>query len=363
MPAKSDARNALFRLSLCRQLTHSLLLLLLLLLHLHLRSYDVDPAKRIETPDFYGYIPDGKSRSLIFVCMVLNGALLLVNRSFCAAVLALVRKRYFVVYSACDMGLYLFLKVLRKDFAYWVPVDGFVGFSIAVIMRVVFKVVTDYTGILQFRAPADLGGMYWSADMILSNIVPFAAVAFYFANTEPDAVVFAEKIAWRIVGSLSGAWFLFFLLFFKLMNKKYRKTFFSIDTGNDWAVSFFLNGDTDARRVKPLRLNKIKWNKIRPEMKEFVLENWERWEKEQPKFFTDAFKKRVPDDMLPKVELRRQTVVGGGQRRRSSLGELMGVGASATSSATVTPTVGGAGEDRVISSDKETRNRTANVDG
>ena len=122
------------------------------------------------------------------------------------------------------------------------------------------------------------------------------------------------------------------------MKKEYRGTFFSFETGNEWAMSFFLKGDTDAKRVKPLRLNKKKWKKIRSLMKEFVLENWEGWEEEQPEFFTEAFKKRVPDDMLPPAEIRRQKVAGGGQRRRSSLGELVAEGVpSKRKSATVVP--------------------------
>jgi hypothetical protein len=91
-------------------------------------------------------------------------------------------------------------------------------------------------------------------------------------------------------------------------------------------MRFFLKGDTDAKRVKPLRLNKNKWKKIRPEMKEFVLENWAKWEEEKPAFFTAVFKRRVDDDMVPAGELRRQVAEGGGQRRRSSLGEIMLVG-------------------------------------
>jgi hypothetical protein len=320
------------------------------------RSYDVDPVKRKETPDFYGYIPDGPSRTLIFGCMVMNGALLLLSRSFCAALLALVGKNYFVWYSACDVGLYLLLKVLRKDFTYWVPVDGPLGGLISVIMRVVFKTVTDYTGIVQFRGSAEMGGIYWSINLIAAVVaVPFAAVTFYFADSAPtpDNVKLTKETAWRIVGSLSGAWLFFFVLFLMLMKKEYRKTFFSLETGNEWAMSFFLKGDTDAKRVKPLRLNKIKWKKIRPEMKEFVMENWDGWEEERPEFFTEAFKKRVPDDMLPRIELRRQTIAGGGQRRQSSFGEMLRA-SGRLGSATIVPTaeeaagVGGSGSEYLV---------------
>ena len=54
------------------------------------------------------------------------------------------------------------------------------------------------------------------------------------------------------------------------------------------------------------------------------LENWEGWEEKKPGFFTENFKASLDDDWLTPVELRRQKVAGGGLRRRSSLGELMG---------------------------------------
>ena len=43
------------------------------------------------------YIPDGGSRTVIFGCMLLNGALLLLIRSFSAAMLMLAKKRYFAM--------------------------------------------------------------------------------------------------------------------------------------------------------------------------------------------------------------------------------------------------------------------------
>jgi hypothetical protein len=270
--------------------------------------------------------------------MVMNGSLLLVSRSFCAALLALVGMKYFIWYSIFDMGLYLLQKAMRRDFTYWIPADDPLGILISLLVRVVVKTITDYTGIVQFRGSAEMGGIYWSINMIMAIAAPVAVVAFYYVSTLPDKVLIKEKTAWRFVGLSSGAWMFFFLLFLKLIKKKYRRTFFSFETGNEWAMSFFLKGDTDAKRVKPLRLSEKKWKKIRPQMKEFVLENWEAWEEEQPEFFTETFKKRVPDDMLPLAELRKQKMAGGGQRRRSSLGELLGGGApSRIESATVVP--------------------------
>jgi hypothetical protein len=172
----------------------------------------------------------------------------------------------------------------------------------------------------------------------MAIVTPFVVIMIYYANSEPADFVMQESKAWSFAGYSCGAWFACFGLFLMLMKKKYRKTFYSTETGNEWAVSFFLKGDTDAKRVKPLRLNKKKWKKIEPEMKEFVIENWEIWEEEKPKFFTEVFKARLDDDWLSAAELRRQKKVGGGQRRRSSLGDLMGGGEfSRRDSATVVP--------------------------
>jgi hypothetical protein len=289
-----------------------------------LRSYDVDPVKRKETPDFYGYIPDGTSRTLIFGCMVMNGALLLLSRSFCGAMFMLVGKRYFAWYSAGEMGLYMLQKVSRGDFAYWIPVYGAPGFALSLLLRVSFKIVTDYTGIVQFRGAAELGGIYWSFNMMTAIAAPFAAVAFYFARTALNATALTEKHAWRIVFSLSGSWLVFFLLFLKLMKKKYRKTFISLDTGNTWAQNYFVNGKTDLEKAAMFTINMKKWKLVEQEAKMWVQDSWERWEDETPEWFTEVWKSMVPEDWLSATELRRQKMAGGGQRRRSSLGVLLG---------------------------------------
>jgi hypothetical protein len=290
------------------------------------------------TPDFYGYIPDGPSRTLIFGCMIMNSALLLLSRSFCAALMMVMGGRYFVWCSAVDMGLYLLLKVMRKDFAHWFPVDGFLGILVSATMRFVIKAVSDYTGIIQFRGPAEMGGAYWSVNMIIAIASPFAAVAFYFANPAPDDVKLTVEAALRIVCSLSGAWLFSLVLFFALIKKEYRRTFWSLETGNEWAMSRFREDNTEGIKAGLLNINMKKWKPVEGEVKEWIQDNWERWEEEQPEFFTEVWKSRVPDDMLPPAELRRQKVAGGGQRRRSSLGVLVGGGApSRRGSATVAP--------------------------
>jgi hypothetical protein len=287
-------------------------------------DYDVDPVRRKRTPDFYGIIPDGSSRSAIFVCMVVNSALLLLIRGVSSALLMLVGKRYLFWYYAGDMGLYLILKMARGDFHYWIPVNGKTGIFLSVLMRVMVKTVTDHTGIVQFRTAAELGGIYFSVNLLMVIAASYAAVTLYYAETPPSLVVLPEKTSWSIVGSLSITWLVFFVLFLALMRKKYRRTFFSLETGNDWAQAFFVKGETDEIKQKTVTIKRVKWKPIAGDVKKWVNDSWEVWEEDQPDWFTDAWKSRIPDDWLTPAELRRQKVAGGGLRRGSSLGELLG---------------------------------------
>jgi hypothetical protein len=169
-----------------------------------------------------------------------------------------------------------------------------------------------------------MGGIFFSANMIMAVVAPFVAIKIYYDKTEPVDFVMEKQTAWSIVGSLGGAWLVSFLLFLKLMKKKYRRTFFSLETGVEWAQKFFLNGKTDVVKVAVLGCNRKQWKAIEEDVKVWVLENWDGWEEEKPGFFTENFKAGLDEDWLTPAELRRQKMAGGGQRRRSSLGELMG---------------------------------------
>jgi hypothetical protein len=57
-------------------------------------DFDVGPQRRHDEPNFYGYVPDSAGRrTAIFFCMIMNGALLLLLRSFSTALLTMVDGR------------------------------------------------------------------------------------------------------------------------------------------------------------------------------------------------------------------------------------------------------------------------------
>jgi hypothetical protein len=157
--------------------------------------------------------------------MVVNSALLLLLRSIGAALLMLADSKIFVADRAGDHLLYLLLKLVRGDFLYWMPVEGFVGVPFAILLRVIMKTLTDFTGGLQFRAAGELGGAMWLWTMCLSLVAPWAAVPVYFGSltrdstnttaievvldktiSNTDASELDETDAWRLLGGLTAGW-------------------------------------------------------------------------------------------------------------------------------------------------------------
>ena len=197
-------------------------------------DWDVDPVKRKETPDFYGYIPDGASRTAIFACMTLNSALQLLSRSFCAAILMLVEKKYFFWYAAGDMALYFLQKVLRGDFWYWMPVGGKAEFAVSIIGRVVGKIITDFTSLVHFRHPNEVGGAYWIFGFAMTmGSLPVATVV-----AEPHVAERGTDLAWTVVRYLIPFTIVCFAVFFLNIKREYWHTFWSTKRGKDLTMAF-----------------------------------------------------------------------------------------------------------------------------
>jgi hypothetical protein len=137
------------------------------LTHRFLRSFDVSPLRRRDEPTFYGYIPDSAGRrTTIFFCMIVNGALLLLLRSVSTALLTMAGGKLVPIYIASDMGLYFVYKALRRDLYHWVPFEGAAGIVESVIERAVVKVLVDYTGVVHFRGAGEMGGCYFTFNMV-----------------------------------------------------------------------------------------------------------------------------------------------------------------------------------------------------
>jgi hypothetical protein len=192
------------------------------------------------------------------------------------------------------------------------------------ITRTGCKLAVDYAGLLQFRNPGILGGAYWTFNVFVAIAASFGIIEFSYAQVGSEVIGVEKNTAWMIIGAFSGAWLVVFCAFLCLMKREYIRTFFSLQTGNQLAQSWFLEGDSDEKKIKILKINPHLWKSIRPQVQAFLLEKWERWEEEKPAWFDDKFMAMVDDDMMPPEALARLRRKGGGKRRRSSLGEKLG---------------------------------------
>ena len=98
-------------------------------------DYDTDPARREETPDFYGYIPAKASkRTVVFVSMMLFTAGMLLIRCTTIVLLGLIGGSWAFLYIGADLGLYMLVKILRGDFWYWFP-TGLKGLGLKLVLN------------------------------------------------------------------------------------------------------------------------------------------------------------------------------------------------------------------------------------
>jgi hypothetical protein len=91
-----------------------------------------------------------------------------------------------------------------------------------------------------------------------------------------------------------------FAVFLSLMKKKFKSTFWSMETGNEWIQAFFIHGGSDDVKKNILKFNRGKWKSIAPQVKEWVKEGWMAWERDKPVWFDDNVKARLPADWVPK---------------------------------------------------------------
>jgi hypothetical protein len=153
--------------------------------------------------------------------------------------------------------------------------------------------------------------------------VTCAALFMYYDKVPGDEVFIEKGIALVWLKVAAGTVLVLFACFLKLMKKKYRKTFFSLETGNEYAQKFFLEGETDEHKVAILGQNRYQWESIRGQVGDFTKANWAKWEEEEPAWFNERFKASIDDDLLPPEVLRAMVLGGGGKRRRSSLAEML----------------------------------------
>ena len=279
-------------------------------------DWDVDPFKRNENPKFYGYVPyTSRKKTIVFTCLFFTSALMLLCKATVLVLLGLIDANYAYLYFFVDIAIYILYKVLRSDFMYWLPVYGILGAVISTITRVIVKVITDFTSNVHFRHPQELGGFYWAFNFVLSIVSLPSATMLYARDdkSSDDVLRLATSACYALVPSV----ILLNVVFFASIKKDFRRTFWSLNTAEDFVCEYF-ESDLDSTRKMVFMKSKHKWKKISADVKKWVGDNWSTWMDEEPDWFDDNFKASVPPDMIPDENDREKVEQLKRERRRSS---------------------------------------------
>ena len=157
-------------------------------------DYDVEPSRRLAYPEVYGIMPDvGRSQALF--CMFIMSTFHVLMKAIACSLMILVSKSLFLIYILSDMGLFFGFKAVLGNLTYWLPLEGWASVLVSGISRFVVKSVTDFTLIVQFRHQNELGGRYWTCNMIMQQAFSFVAVFLYRSKYTTSGCAIAEKEA------------------------------------------------------------------------------------------------------------------------------------------------------------------------
>jgi hypothetical protein len=208
---------------------------------------------------------------------------------------------------------------------------------------------------VHFRHPNEVGGAYWFFGLVLTmGSIP---LSIYIASiyVEEKAIDVASSIMKYIIPITTMCLAVFFLN----IERKYLHTFWSTQRSKDMAIAYFLEEESNKMKSIIFWRSRNQWVSIEGEVRKWIEMNWAKWEEEQPEWFTDVLKAKVPVDFIPadgdarrRESVRRASVdaeaeggLAGTLRasiRRASVGgasggDIMGVGGGKAKVSSVIP--------------------------
>jgi hypothetical protein len=261
-------------------------------------SYDTDtnPAKREEAPASYGYIPANASkRTIVFVSMLLFTAGMLLLRCTTIVLLGLMGGSWAFLYIGADLGLFLLVKILSGDFWFWLPLGGNMEIVSSILFRVILKIIVDFTSLVHFRLPNEVGGAYWLFGLLLTMVSPSVSIFVASPYVDDNAIDIASSIVNHVIPITTMR----LAVFFYNIERKYWQTFWSTQRSKDMSMAYFLEGKSDKMKFEVFTNSRHHWVSIEGEIKKWVEENWAKWEEEQQVWFTDVRKAKVPVEFIP----------------------------------------------------------------
>jgi hypothetical protein len=240
-------------------------------------DWDTEPSNRQGMKTFYGYVPAKSSRrTIVFVTLVLFSSGMTTIRCFIISLLGLRGLKWPLAYIGGDLLLYLLVKIARDDLWYWLPIESRkLHLFVSILVRIITKVVTDFTSLVHLRHPQEVGGIYWAFSFLLTmGSLPVAIIL----TEHVDEAELGRKLAWVVVKSIIPATLIMFGIFLLAIDRTYAHTFCSSVTAKQNFVWRFRNSDEDDVKADVFTKTQRYWDPIEEEVKLWVQTKWFEWE-------------------------------------------------------------------------------------
>lgn len=279
---------------------------------------DTDPKSIKDNPEFWGLIPSDGRRVPVFLLIMNTSLMQVVSKTSSIVLLWSISGLLVVLYFVIDYGIFFGIKFYLNDFLYWVPIEGNSKYVVSFIMRIMGKLIVDFTGYLTNRHPYELGGAYYTFNAFMTQASAFPIAYLYSEySIVKDKMPLSTLI--QIFCCTFFVWFISFGLFLFLIDEKHRKTFFSLKTGCDVSKAYFLENEDDEHKALIFGCQQGQWSDIANDVEKWSHSRWVDWNATKPEYFTDNFIASVPDRYIPRpylIELKR---AAGGERRKSTI--------------------------------------------
>jgi len=212
-----------------------------------------------------------------------------------------------------ELAVFILYKIARRDFWYWPVHDGFLNNVFAAFVVITLsKMLTDFSALLQWRHPYDLGGALFSLQLIWSQVSNIAFGYLYISRADENDAKLSDLTVIAGIGACGGLWLICIVTFLRLINPAHRKVFYSTETAWAYSVRYFRDGQ-DFQKKDMFSTNPRHWQSIESEVMEWTHANWSRWKNEKPPWFDEHWISLVDDKFIPiKLDPDRP-------RRKSSL--------------------------------------------
>ena len=209
-----------------------------------------------------------------------------------------------LLYYGSSHVFYFLYKFIRGDLRYFIKLDGFLSWVVSGIWRFVVKQIVDFTAIVHFRHPYDLGGIGFLLNKLHICILCFPAY-YKYINTNTREFPLSDTVAACLIfiplaiNILSSVSFLFFI------DRKYIHTFFTTMNGPEFAYLTFNEAETVEEKFDVFDNHRDYYRAFDGELKIWLNEIFDELQRDKPAWWTEDLIASIPNDLAPEALLQK----------------------------------------------------------